>query len=91
MDRMHDLVSQVKTNTDRVGSAGSEQGLLGIAFHPKYKENGFFYVNYTNRDGDTLISRFQVQPGQRQKLAVGYAQPQVDHLTRQWTPRHSAA
>jgi hypothetical protein len=28
--------------TDRVGSGGSEQGLLGLAFDPKYKTNGFF-------------------------------------------------
>src|SRR5688572_14225237 len=29
-------------------SAGGERGLLSIAFHPRYQENGFFYVNYTN-------------------------------------------
>jgi glucose/arabinose dehydrogenase len=47
---------------DRVGSSSSEQGLLGLAFHPNYSQNGFFYVNYTNLDGDTVISRFQVTP-----------------------------
>ncbi len=44
---------------DRVGSSGSEQGLLGLAFHPRFKENGYFYVNYTDRNGDTVIARFQ--------------------------------
>jgi glucose/arabinose dehydrogenase len=39
---------------------GSEQGLLGLAFHPRYSENGFFYVNYTDFNGDTHISRFSV-------------------------------
>src|SRR5262245_7439607 len=29
-------------------STGNEQGLLGVAFHPDYAHNGFFYVNYTN-------------------------------------------
>ena len=48
---------------DRVGSRGSEQGLLGLAFHPNYEENGFFYVNYTDRDGSTVIARFSVDPG----------------------------
>ena len=48
--------------TDRVGSSGSEQGLLGLAFHPDYVNNGFFYVNYTDRNGDTVISRFTVGP-----------------------------
>jgi glucose/arabinose dehydrogenase len=46
--------------TDRVGSGGSEQGLLGLAFHPNYSQNGFFYVNYTDLNGDTVIARFQV-------------------------------
>ena len=46
----------------RIGSDGSEQGLLGLAFHPNYAQNGFFYVNYTNLNGDTIIARFQVSP-----------------------------
>ncbi|MFN3390929.1 MAG: PQQ-dependent sugar dehydrogenase [Meiothermus ruber] len=39
-------------------SKGSEQGLLGLAFHPNYRNNGFFYVNYTNSSGDTVIARY---------------------------------
>jgi glucose/arabinose dehydrogenase len=45
---------------DRVGSEASEQGLLGLAFHPRYIENGYFFVNYTDRSGDTIIARFRV-------------------------------
>jgi glucose/arabinose dehydrogenase len=44
--------------TDRV-SYGGEKGLLGLAFHPDYETNGYFYVNYTNATS-TVISRFQV-------------------------------
>lgn len=44
---------------DRVGSNASEQGLLSVAFHPRYGENGRFFLNYTNNSGDTVISRFQ--------------------------------
>jgi glucose/arabinose dehydrogenase len=44
----------------RVGSGGDEQGLLGLAFHPDYENNGYFYVNYTNTNGDTRISRFSM-------------------------------
>jgi glucose/arabinose dehydrogenase len=51
--------------TDRVGSAGLEQGLLGLAFHPRFRENGHFYVNYTNRGGDTVIARFGLDTAQR--------------------------
>ncbi len=36
-----------------------EQGLLGLAFHPNYATNGYFYVNYVSDDnGNTIISRF---------------------------------
>ncbi len=41
-------------------STGSEQGLLGLAFHPDYETNGFFFVNYTDLAGDTQIVRFTV-------------------------------
>lgn len=44
--------------TGIVGDNGSEQGLLGLAFHPDYATNGYFYVNYTNNNGDSRISRF---------------------------------
>lgn len=43
---------------DRVGSGGAEQGLLGLVFHPDYANNRYFYINYTNKDGHTQISRF---------------------------------
>lgn len=43
-----------------VGSSGSEQGLLGLAFHPNYQSNGLFYVNFTNNSGTTLIAGFSV-------------------------------
>jgi glucose/arabinose dehydrogenase len=46
--------------TGQVGSSGNEQGLLGLAFHPDYPENGLFFVNYTDRGGDTRIARFNV-------------------------------
>ncbi|MGV3460733.1 MAG: PQQ-dependent sugar dehydrogenase [Flavobacterium sp.] len=39
-------------------STGSERGLLGIAFHPQYASNGYFYVNYTNTAGSTVVARY---------------------------------
>jgi glucose/arabinose dehydrogenase len=44
----------------KVGSQGNEQGLLGLAFHPYYAENGYFFVNYTDNDGNTVIARYKV-------------------------------
>ncbi len=43
-----------------IGGIGDERGFLGLAFHPNYNTNGFFYVNYINTSGNTVISRFQV-------------------------------
>ncbi len=43
-----------------VRSVGNEQGLLGLAFHPNYSTNGFFFVNYINNSGDTVIARYTV-------------------------------
>jgi glucose/arabinose dehydrogenase len=42
---------------DRVDDGGSEQGLLGLAFHPNYQDNGTLYVNYT-AGGQTLIAEY---------------------------------
>jgi glucose/arabinose dehydrogenase len=41
--------------------SGGERGLLGLAFHPNYKTNGYFYVNYTRGNPlETVVSRFKV-------------------------------
>jgi len=41
-------------------SCCGEQGLLGLAFHPEYATNGFFYVHYTDVNGDTVVARYSV-------------------------------
>ena len=43
-------------------SCCGERGLLGLAFHPRYAENGFFFVDYTNTAGDTVIARYRATP-----------------------------
>ncbi len=45
--------------SDRITTQGNEQGLLGLAFHPNFSSNGYFYVNYINKNGNTQISRFR--------------------------------
>ena len=51
----------------QVETTGSEQGLLGLAFHPQYARNGHFYVYYTRRSdppntAPNVIARFEVDP-----------------------------
>ncbi len=41
-------------------TSGGERGLLGLTFHPNYASNGFFYVNYTDAQGDTVVARYSV-------------------------------
>jgi len=45
---------------NKISSGGGEQGLLGLAFHPDFANNGFFYVDYTAGSLNTRISRFSV-------------------------------
>src|SRR5690554_2313016 len=47
-------------NLSSLISTGSERGLLGLAFHPNYESNGYFFVNYTNTSGNTVIARYSV-------------------------------
>jgi len=48
--------------SNRILTTGFEQGLLGLAFDPDYAENGYFYVHYTNLEGNSQFSRFSVNP-----------------------------
>lgn len=71
---------------------GNEQGLLGLAFHPAYRENGFLYVNYTTAGGgpagQTLIVRYEAQgdpatavaadPGSA-TIVLAFDQPEANH------------
>lgn len=41
-------------------SSGGERGLLGLAFHPDYENNGYFFVYYTDNSGDTQVARYTV-------------------------------
>jgi glucose/arabinose dehydrogenase len=68
--------------TSRVGSGG-ERGLLSMAFSPSYARDHRFYVNYTDRDGDTRVMEFRSREGRavlstaRQLLFVD--QPYANH------------
>lgn len=66
-------------------SAGGERGLLGLAFHPDYAQNGGFIVNYTDRGGDTQVVEYRVSddpdradPGSARPL-LSVEQPYGNH------------
>lgn len=44
--------------TAKVKDDGSEMGLLGIAAHPKFKTNHYLYLNYTNKQQETIVARY---------------------------------
>jgi glucose/arabinose dehydrogenase len=56
------LLSQPFLDIDPLVACCGEQGLLGLAFHPQYETNGFFFVNYTDNSGDTVVARYRVSP-----------------------------
>jgi len=65
---------------------GGERGLLSVAFHPQYRANGFLFVNYTNKHGDTRIERYASSSADKNlaepasgKLILAIDQPYANH------------
>jgi glucose/arabinose dehydrogenase len=71
----------------RVRDNAGERGLLGLAFHPQFADNGYFYVNYTTEpNAATVVSRFSVDPSDRnralpnsEKVILTFEQPFGNH------------
>lgn len=69
--------------------SGGEKGLLGLAFHPRFKDNGYFFVNYTARgEGrklQTIISRFKANTSSfvadptSEQIILSFEQPYENH------------
>ena len=61
----------------------NEQGLLSVAFHPKYATNHLFYVDYTDRNGDTRVVEYRsngtVADPSSARVLFGVAQPYPNH------------
>jgi glucose/arabinose dehydrogenase len=60
-----------------VSRSGNEQGLLGLAFHPKYAQNGEFFINYTDVKGDTMVARYHVSKDNPNVAAPNSAKPVI--------------
>jgi glucose/arabinose dehydrogenase len=62
-----------------------ELGLVGLAFHPHFASNRYFYVHYTDRNQDHVISRFTEGPDGRadrnsEKILLTFPQPEVNFV-----------
>src|SRR5947209_3355981 len=67
-------------------STGGERGLLGLAFPPGYAQKGYFYVNYTNAAGNTVIARYRRSAtnadsadAASEQIIITIAQPFANH------------
>jgi glucose/arabinose dehydrogenase len=64
-------------------SQGTEQGLLGLAFHPNYANNGLFYVYYTNPDTQVVRYHVSIDPNVANPASatpvLSFFQPQPNH------------
>lgn len=73
--------------SNKISSSNGEEGLLGLAFHPNYVTNGYFYVNYTaSNPFRTVISRYKVLQGNPNKadslsetIILTFDQPFFNH------------
>jgi glucose/arabinose dehydrogenase len=67
-------------------SSGGERGLLGLAFHPVFETNRRFYVDYTDQNGNTVISEFtastsepDVAVASSERVLLRIVQPYANH------------
>ena len=62
---------------------GDEMGMLGLAFHPNFDENKYFYINYVNKNDFTIISRFTVNNklgnANSEEILIKLKQPYSNH------------
>jgi glucose/arabinose dehydrogenase len=86
IDQGGHIRSQAYLNISNLVSTGSEQGLLSMAFDPRYATNGRFFVSYTNVNGDSRVVQYRVNPAHpnlanpfSRKVLVGFHQPFSNH------------
>jgi glucose/arabinose dehydrogenase len=77
------VLSQAFLDISERISIGSEQGLLGLAFHPSFEDNGRLFVNYTDTAGDTVVAEYRAQGDQAEvaseRVLLTIDQPFANH------------
>lgn len=80
-----DSAPQTFLDIQNKAQAGGEMGLLGLAFHPDYQQNGYFFVNYTDKNQNTTIARYKVSADKNtadpdsEKILFTLKQPYANH------------
>lgn len=60
---------------EALGGGYTERGLLGLAFHPDYADNGVFFIDYTDQNGSVVLARYQVSADDPNRADLDSAQP----------------
>lgn len=80
-----DILPTPFLNISQKISTGGERGLLSVAFHPDYANNGRFFVNYTDRAGSTVIAEYRVSDDPNvadaasERVLLTFEQPYANH------------
>ena len=69
------LISEPFLDISSLVVSGGEQGLLGLAFHPDFGDNRKFYVNYTDRNGNTVVAEYTAHPSNPDRADPSSARP----------------
>ena len=65
--------------SEKVRDRETERGLLSVAFHPDYKNNGRYFVYYTDAKGAVIVSEYNSSTGKEEKVLLKISQPYSNH------------
>ena len=81
--RKSDPLLDIRERVHQPKMPGDERGLLSMALHPHFRDNGKFYVNYVNRENMTIISTFKLEDGHLiadgEEIILSIKQPYSNH------------
>lgn len=77
------LLAEPFLDVSSLVSCCGERGLLGLAFHPNFRQNNLFFINYTNRQGSTVVARYRANGNRADaasaQILLTIEQPYANH------------
>lgn len=77
------LLAEPFLDVSSLVSCCGERGLLGLAFHPNFRQNNLFFINYTNRQGNTVVARYRANGNRADpasaQILLTIEQPYANH------------